>query len=34
MNDYLDPPANADEQADLLTRAGFPPVRTFARTTR
>ncbi|MHC5006580.1 MAG: phenylalanine--tRNA ligase beta subunit-related protein, partial [Planctomycetota bacterium] len=24
MNDYLDPPANADEQADLLTRAGFP----------
>ncbi|MHC4903044.1 MAG: phenylalanine--tRNA ligase subunit beta [Planctomycetota bacterium] len=24
MNDYLDPPADADEQADLLTRAGFP----------
>src|SRR5678815_1337671 len=24
MNDYLDPPANAQEQADILTRAGFP----------
>jgi phenylalanyl-tRNA synthetase beta chain len=24
INDYLDPPATADEQADLLTRAGFP----------
>jgi phenylalanyl-tRNA synthetase beta chain len=24
LNDYLDPPADADEQADLLTRAGFP----------
>jgi phenylalanyl-tRNA synthetase beta chain len=24
MNDYLQPPADADEQADLLTRAGFP----------
>jgi phenylalanyl-tRNA synthetase beta chain len=24
LNDYLDPPANADEQAELLTRAGFP----------
>jgi phenylalanyl-tRNA synthetase beta chain len=24
MNDYLEPPADADEQADLLTRAGFP----------
>jgi phenylalanyl-tRNA synthetase beta chain len=24
MNDYIDPPANADEQAELLTRAGFP----------
>ncbi|MHC4209817.1 MAG: phenylalanine--tRNA ligase subunit beta [Planctomycetota bacterium] len=24
MNDYLDPPADADEQAELLTRAGFP----------
>ncbi|MHC4217576.1 MAG: phenylalanine--tRNA ligase subunit beta [Planctomycetota bacterium] len=24
MNDYLDPPADADAQADLLTRAGFP----------
>ncbi len=24
MNDYLDPPATADEQAESLTRAGFP----------
>ena len=24
MNEYLDPPASADEQAELLTRAGFP----------
>ena len=24
INDYLDPPATADEQAELLTRAGFP----------
>jgi len=24
INDYLDPPATADEQADLATRAGFP----------
>ncbi len=24
LNDYLDPPASAEEQADLLTRAGFP----------
>ena len=24
MNDYLDPPATADEQAECLTRAGFP----------
>ena len=24
LNDYLDPPADAGEQADLLTRAGFP----------
>jgi phenylalanyl-tRNA synthetase beta chain len=24
MNDYLDPPASAEEQAELLTRAGFP----------
>jgi phenylalanyl-tRNA synthetase beta chain len=24
INDYLDPPASADEQAELLTRAGFP----------
>jgi phenylalanyl-tRNA synthetase beta chain len=24
MNEYLDPPATAAEQADLLTRAGFP----------
>ena len=24
MNAYLDPPATADEQAELLTRAGFP----------
>ncbi|MCA9296176.1 MAG: phenylalanine--tRNA ligase subunit beta [Phycisphaerales bacterium] len=24
LNDYLDPPASADEQAELLTRAGFP----------
>src|SRR5262245_42452397 len=24
MNDYLDPPATAHEQAELLTRAGFP----------
>jgi phenylalanyl-tRNA synthetase beta chain len=24
LNDYLDPPATAQEQADLLTRAGFP----------
>ncbi len=24
MNDYLDPPATADEQAALLTRVGFP----------
>src|SRR5262249_52425139 len=24
MNDYLDPPATAQEQADALTRAGFP----------
>lgn len=24
LNDYLDPPATADEQAELLTRAGFP----------
>ena len=24
MNDYLDPPADAAEQGDLLTRAGFP----------
>ncbi len=24
MNDYVDPPATADEQAELLTRAGFP----------
>jgi len=24
INDYLDPPATAEEQADLLTRAGFP----------
>jgi phenylalanyl-tRNA synthetase beta chain len=24
MNDYLEPPADAEEQADLLTRAGFP----------
>ena len=24
INDYLDPPAEAEELADLLTRAGFP----------
>ncbi len=24
INDYLDPPADAETQADLLTRAGFP----------
>jgi phenylalanyl-tRNA synthetase beta chain len=24
LNDYLDPPASAEEQATLLTRAGFP----------
>ena len=24
MNQYLDPPASAQEQAELLTRAGFP----------
>ena len=24
MNEYLDPPASAREQAQLLTRAGFP----------
>ncbi len=24
INDYLDPPASAEEQGDLLTRAGFP----------
>ncbi len=24
INDYLDPPASAEEQADLLTKAGFP----------
>ena len=24
MNQYLDPPASAEEQAELLTRAGFP----------
>jgi phenylalanyl-tRNA synthetase beta chain len=24
LNDYLDPPADAEEQAELLTRAGFP----------
>jgi phenylalanyl-tRNA synthetase beta chain len=24
LNDYLDPPASADEQAELATRAGFP----------
>ena len=24
LNDYLDPPATAQEQAELLTRAGFP----------
>ena len=24
LNDYLDPPATAEEQAELLTRAGFP----------
>ena len=24
INDYLDPPATADEQAELLTQAGFP----------
>jgi phenylalanyl-tRNA synthetase beta chain len=24
LNTYLDPPASADEQAELLTRAGFP----------
>lgn len=24
INDYLDPPASAEEQAELLTRAGFP----------
>ena len=24
INDYLDPPATADEVAELLTRAGFP----------
>lgn len=24
LNDYLDPPASAEEQADLLTRAGLP----------
>jgi len=24
MNEYLDPPASAQEQAELLTRAGFP----------
>ncbi len=24
MNDYLDPPASAEEQAECLTRAGFP----------
>jgi phenylalanyl-tRNA synthetase beta chain len=24
LNDYLDPPASADEQAELLTRAGLP----------
>ena len=24
INDYLDPPATAQEQADLLTQAGFP----------
>jgi len=24
LNDYLDPPASAEEQADLLTKAGFP----------
>ena len=24
MNQYLDPPATAQEQADLLTHAGFP----------
>ncbi|MCH7547584.1 MAG: phenylalanine--tRNA ligase subunit beta, partial [Planctomycetes bacterium] len=24
INDYLDPPATAEEQADLLTKAGFP----------
>ena len=24
INAYLDPPASADEQAELLTRAGFP----------
>lgn len=24
LNEYLDPPADADEQASLLTRAGFP----------
>ncbi|MBT8484075.1 MAG: phenylalanine--tRNA ligase subunit beta [Phycisphaerales bacterium] len=24
INDYLDPPATADEQAELATRAGFP----------
>ncbi len=24
INDYLDPPADADEQAELATRAGFP----------
>ena len=24
MNDYLNPPASAGEQATLLTRAGFP----------
>ncbi|MHC4415727.1 MAG: phenylalanine--tRNA ligase subunit beta [Planctomycetota bacterium] len=24
MNDYLDPPADAEEQAELLTQAGFP----------
>jgi phenylalanyl-tRNA synthetase beta chain len=24
LNDYLDPPASAEEQAELLTRAGFP----------
>ena len=24
MNDYLDPPASAEEQAEMATRAGFP----------